>query len=81
MDAVADFIAGVTIGLIIIPQSVAYVAIIGLSAKVSTHSWRKKVFVWPSKTRGSNSNYIRAEQFACVADGRQLGIMRSLAIE
>lgn len=36
LDAVADFITGITIGLIIIPQSVAYVAIVGLSAKVST---------------------------------------------
>ena len=34
MDAVADLITGITIGLIIIPQSVAYVAIVGLSAKV-----------------------------------------------
>lgn len=33
-DAIADLITGITIGLIIIPQSVAYVAIVGLSAKV-----------------------------------------------
>lgn len=35
IDAVADFIAGITIGLILIPQSVAYLAIVQLSAKVS----------------------------------------------
>lgn len=34
MDVLSDIITGITIGLIIIPQSVAYVAIVGLSAKV-----------------------------------------------
>lgn len=35
LDAVGDFIAGLTIGLILIPQGVAYCAIVQLSAKVS----------------------------------------------
>lgn len=34
IDAIADIITGITIGIITIPQSVAYVAMIGLSAKV-----------------------------------------------
>lgn len=33
--ATADLISGVTIGLIIIPQSVAYGAVVGLPAHVS----------------------------------------------
>lgn len=37
IDMVTDLITGITIGLIIIPQSVAYVAIVGLSAKVILH--------------------------------------------
>lgn len=37
IDVIADFITGLTIGLIIIPQSVAYVVAVGLSAKVSDH--------------------------------------------
>lgn len=53
IDAIADFIAGFTIGLILIPQSVAYLAIVQLSAKVSyifscifarTIKWLKHLF-------------------------------------
>ncbi len=34
-DAISDFITGITVGLIIVPQSIVYVAPIGLSAKVN----------------------------------------------
>lgn len=35
MEALSDLIAGVTLGLTIIPQSVAYAALAGLTAQVS----------------------------------------------
>lgn len=34
MEAAADFIAGITLGLTMIPQSIAYAALAGLTAQV-----------------------------------------------
>jgi len=36
-DAISDLIAGITVGLTIVPQSMAYAAIAGLSPEVCTN--------------------------------------------
>lgn len=37
-DAISDLIAGITIGLTMIPQSIAYAALAGIGAHVNTNS-------------------------------------------